>query len=60
MDILTVVPPVAAILVAVIWRNVYAALLVAIFLSETLIAQFNPGLGLIGVVDRNVVGFSSA
>ena len=60
MDILTVIPPVAAILVAVIWRNVYAALLVAIFLSETLIAQFNPGLGLIGVVDRNVEVFASA
>lgn len=60
MDILTIIPPIAAIAVAVIWRNVYAALLVALFLSETLIASFNPGLGLLGVIDRNIAVFESA
>ena len=60
MDILTIIPPIAAIVVAVVWRNVYAALLVALFLSETLIASFNPGLGLIGVIDRNIGVFQSA
>ena len=30
MDILTILPPVLAIVVAVVWRNVYAALLVAL------------------------------
>ena len=59
MDILTILPPVLAIVVAVVWRNVYAALLVALLTSETLIAGFNPGLGLIGVIDRNVGVFAS-
>ena len=54
MDILTIIPPVMAIIVAIVWRNVYAALIVALFLSETLIAGFNPGLGLIGTIDRTV------
>ncbi|MAI91098.1 Na+/H+ antiporter NhaC family protein [Ponticaulis sp.] len=60
MEILTIIPPIAAIVVAIVWRNVYAALLVALFLSETLIASFNPGLGLLGVIDRNVAVFESA
>ena len=59
MDILTILPPVLAIVVAVVWRNVYAALLIALLASETLIAGFNPGLGLIGVIDRNVGVFAS-
>lgn len=59
MDALTILPPIAAIIVAVVWRNVYAALLVALLISETLIAGFNPGLGLIGVIDRNVVVFEN-
>ncbi|HBJ94888.1 MAG TPA: sodium:proton antiporter, partial [Hyphomonadaceae bacterium] len=60
MDILTIIPPVAAIIVAVVWRNVYAALLTALFLSETLIAAFNPGMGLLGVADRNMEVFASS
>ena len=60
MDALVLVPPVMAIVVAVLVRNVYAALLTALFLSETLIAHFNPGLGLIGVIDRNIGVFQSA
>lgn len=60
MDVLTILPPIAAIIIAAIWRNVYAALLIALFLSETLIASFNPGMGLLGVIDRNVSVFESA
>ena len=60
MDILTIIPPVMAIIVAIVWRNVYAALIVALFLSETLIAGFNPGLGLIGTIDRTVGVFESS
>lgn len=59
MDILTIFPPIAAIIVAVVWRNVYSALLVALFISETLIANFNPGLGLLGVINRNVAVLES-
>ena len=59
MEVLVVLPPVAAIVVAIVWRNVYAALLVALFLSETLIAKYNPGLGILGVIDRNVAVFES-
>ena len=59
MDALTLIPPVAAILIAVIWRNVYTALLAALFLSETLIDGFNPGLGVLGTIDRTVAVFES-
>ncbi len=59
MEALVILPPVAAIIVAIVWRNVYAALLVALFLSETLIAGYNPGMGILGVIDRNVAVFES-
>lgn len=60
MDAFTLLPPIAAILIAVFARNVYAALLVALVLSETLIASFNPGLGTLGAIDRTVAVFESA
>lgn len=59
MDALTLLPPILAILIAVIWRNVYAALLVALVASETLINSYNLGAGLIGAVDRTVGVFES-
>ena len=60
MDWLTIAPPVLAILIAVLSRNVYFALGAAIWLSETLIAGMNPALGFLGVVDRSVGVFESA
>ena len=65
MDALTLLPPVMAILVAVVARNVYAALIVALFLSEALIGFAAPGGfflfdGLVGTVDRSVAVFESA
>lgn len=59
MDALTILPPVAAILIAVFFRNVYAALIAALFLSESLIDNFNPALGLVGMIDRTVAVFES-
>ncbi|MGY8794545.1 MAG: Na+/H+ antiporter NhaC family protein, partial [Woeseiales bacterium] len=59
MDWLTILPPAAAIVVAVWTRNVYWALGLAIWLSETLIAQFNPVIGALGSIDRAAGVFSS-
>ncbi|WP_213271755.1 Na+/H+ antiporter NhaC family protein [Hyphomonas sp.] len=52
MEWLSVLPPVAAIIVAVWSRNVYWALGLAILLSETLQVSFNPALGALGSIDR--------
>ncbi len=52
MEWLTATPPVLALLVAVLTRNVYWALGGAILLSETLLAGYNPALGLLGSIDR--------
>lgn len=60
MEWLTILPPLLAIIVAVWTRNVYWALGIAIWLSETLIAQFNPGMGALGSVDRAVGVFDSS
>lgn len=59
MEWLTVLPPVAALIVAIWTRNVFWALGVAIWLSETLIAGNNPALGTLGSVDRSVGVFGS-
>lgn len=59
MDWLTILPPVVAIIVAVWTKNVYWALGLAIWLSETLIAQFNPALGALGSIDQTVAVFGS-
>jgi tetracycline resistance efflux pump len=60
MDWLTATPPVVALLVAVLTRNVYWALGAAILLSETLLASFNPGLGLLGSIDRGAQVFGDS
>jgi Na+/H+ antiporter NhaC len=58
MDWLAATPPVVALLVAVLTRNVYWALGAAILLSETLLASLNPAVGLLGSIDRGALVFS--
>ncbi|MEM8615557.1 MAG: Na+/H+ antiporter NhaC family protein [Pseudomonadota bacterium] len=60
MDWLTLTPPLLAIAVAVWTRNVFWALGLAIWLSETLIAGLNPFMGALGAIDRAVGVFDSA
>ncbi|MEM0984909.1 MAG: Na+/H+ antiporter NhaC family protein [Pseudomonadota bacterium] len=59
-ELLTIFPPVLALVVAVWTRNVFLALGLAVWASETLLARFNPFLGLLGTVDRAVEVFASA
>ena len=59
MDWLTITPPLLAIIVAVWTRNVFWALGIAILLSETIIAGFNPFMGVLGGIDRAVGVFDS-
>ena len=54
MDWLTILPPIAALIVAIWTRNVFWALGLAIWLSETLIVSGNPALGALGGIDRAV------
>src|SRR3990167_11281966 len=51
-------PPLLALLVAVLTRNVYWALGAAILLSETLLAGLNPLAGALGSIDRGAEVFS--
>ncbi len=60
MEWLSATPPLLALGVAVLTRNVYWALGSAILLSETLLAAFNPALGLLGSIDRGALVFSDA
>lgn len=60
MEWLTIVPPIAAILIAVWTRNVYWALGLAILLSETFVAAFNPAMGVLNSIDRATGVFESA
>jgi len=60
MDWITITPPIVAIIVAVWTRNVFWALGLAIWLSETLIAGFNPFMGALGAIDRGVGVFDSS
>ncbi len=53
-DWLTITPPLVALAIAVWTRNVYWSLGIAIWLSETLIASFNPALGLLNSIERSV------
>ena len=55
MDSLTLVPPILAIVVAALLRNVYAALGLGLLASEALIHGGNPALGALMSADR-VVG----
>ncbi|MDJ0921297.1 MAG: Na+/H+ antiporter NhaC family protein [Henriciella sp.] len=59
MEWLTVLPPAVALIVAVWTRNVFWSLGLAIWLSETLIAAFNPAMGALGSIDRAVSVFGS-
>ena len=59
MEWLTITPPLLAIIVAVWPRNVFWALGIAIWLSETIIAGFNPFMGALGSIDRAVSVFDS-
>jgi Na+/H+ antiporter NhaC len=56
---LTLLPPLVALAIAVWTRNVYWALGLAIWLSETLIAGFNPAAGLLNSIERGVSIFGS-
>jgi Na+/H+ antiporter NhaC len=60
MEWLTITPPLLAIIVAIWTRNVFWALGVAIWLSETFIAGFNPFMGALGGIDRAVGVFDSS
>ncbi len=60
MEWLTITPPIVAIIVAVWTRNVFWALGLAIWLSETMIAGFNPFMGALGSIDRAVGVFDSS
>ncbi|MFN3214475.1 MAG: Na+/H+ antiporter NhaC family protein [Henriciella sp.] len=60
MEWLTITPPLLAIIVAVWTRNVFWALGIAIWLSETIIAGFNPFMGALGGIDRAVGVFDSS
>ncbi|MEL7108512.1 MAG: Na+/H+ antiporter NhaC family protein [Pseudomonadota bacterium] len=60
MEWLTITPPLLAIIVAVWTRNVFWALGIAIWLSETIIAGFNPFMGALGSIDRAVGVFDSS
>lgn len=60
MEWLSILPPVAAILIAVWTRNVYWALGLAIWMAESFIAGMNPAMGLLNSMDRAAGVFSSA
>jgi Na+/H+ antiporter NhaC len=60
MDWITITPPLLAIIVAVWTRNVFWAIGIAIWLSETIIAGFNPFMGALGGIDRAVGVFDSS
>ena len=60
MEWLAALPPLAALLVAVLTRNVYWALGFAIFLSEMLMAGLNPAVGVLSSVDRAAGVFADA
>ncbi len=59
MDALSLLPPLLALAVAVWTRNVYLALGLAIWVSETLLAGLNPVLGGLASIDRGVGVFAS-
>ena len=58
-DWLTLLPPLLALAIAVWSRDVYWALGLAIWTSETLNADFNPALGLLASVERAVSIFGN-
>ncbi|MEM1086239.1 MAG: Na+/H+ antiporter NhaC family protein [Pseudomonadota bacterium] len=60
MEWLSILPPIAAIAIAVWTRNVFWALGLAILMSETFIAGMNPAMGALNSIDRAAGVFSSA
>lgn len=59
MSWLSLLPPLVAIAVAIWKREVIVALLAALFVSETLLAGFHPGIGFTGLLDRTTDVFAS-
>ena len=51
-ELLTILPPLVAIGLAITTREVVFSLLAGIFLAETLLASFNPALGALQTIDR--------
>ncbi|MEL8056515.1 MAG: sodium:proton antiporter, partial [Pseudomonadota bacterium] len=60
MEWLSILPPIAAIAIAVWTRNVFWALGLAILMSETFIAGMNPAMGALNSIDRAAGVFASA
>ncbi len=54
LEWLVFLPPLLAIVLAAFTRDVLAALLAALLVSETLISGFNPGAGFLAAVERSV------
>jgi Na+/H+ antiporter NhaC len=59
MDWISLAPPIVAICLVLLTRNVVVSLLAGLWLSETLLAGFNPALGFLNVFDRIAGVFSS-
>ncbi|ADJ27898.1 Na+/H+ antiporter NhaC family protein [Nitrosococcus watsonii] len=59
MGWITLLPALAAILIGIWKREVILSLLVALYLSETLLAGNNPALGFIGLLERITAVFQS-
>lgn len=59
MGWITLLPALAAILIGIWQREVILALLVALYVSETLLAGNDPGQGFIGLLDRVTAVFQS-
>jgi Na+/H+ antiporter NhaC len=58
-DWIVILPPIAAIAIALWRKEVILSLLVALFLSEGIIASFNPGLAFTQLLERIVEVFES-
>src|SRR5699024_11040083 len=58
-DWIVILPPIVAIVIALWRKEVVISLLAALFLSEWLIASFNPGLAFTRLLERVVAVFES-
>src|SRR5699024_12014050 len=58
-DWIVILPPIIAIVIALWRKEVVISLLAALFLSEWLIASFNPGLAFTHLLERIVAVFES-
>jgi Na+/H+ antiporter NhaC len=57
-DWTALLPPILAITIAMWQRNIIMALLLSLWVAETLLSHLNPGLGLISLFERIVAVFS--